>query len=433
MKILMHSIPGDGACLSFRMANLEGCEVRTFFKKPEYGDIGKGYIDTVKSFEEGLNWKPDLVIFDSTGVGGLADATRKKGFKVIGASSMCDKMEYDRKLGLEMMKMTGIKIPEFKEFNSLQEARKYVEETQDRFVLKPDGANESETTFVATNAEEMIRYIDWLMITRSIKGKFVLQKFVEGVELSTEMWFSNGKPIYPCNYTIEVKKRDVGNLGPATGCAADVVFVPKMKQPKIVQKVFRKIFVLMEKIQYSGPIDINCIITDNGDIYGLGWTPRFGYSAIQTLFELFSMPISEFFFKLAEGTIDSLPVKAGEFAFATRVHTSPYPTDLAGIDPKELLKIMYKSKHGLPVIWNKEDLPHIWPYDIELGEDGPIICGTDLVICEITGKGNTIEQARDKAADIFTRILCPNKSARIIDGADRAIAEYPKLQKLQYV
>lgn len=434
MKILFYCTSGgDGSAIAFHVKQFENQDVYLYFDKPYAKNLLKGYVPQIDSMNEIDKIKPDLIVFDSVGKGIYADKLKKEGYKVLGASRFCDELEYNRKFGLELMKSTGIKIPVSKEFTSFEEVQKEVLATNKRYVLKPEGIHSPETTFVAQNAEEMYRYVEYLK-KLPVKGKLklILQEFIDGIEISNEMWFANGKPVYPANWTIELKRRDVDDLGPIMGCAASVVSNYNSKEPRIVQKVFKKIFLLFEKIKYSGPVDINTIVTKNGDIYGLEWTPRLGYNACFCFFELLKIPISEFFMKIVSGEISEIP-HIKEFGYCVRVFTSPAPVDLPSIDDNTLIKEIRKSKNGIPVIWDNEDLPHIWPYDIEKSVEGPVVSGTDLQILEISSKGKTIEEAKSNAVKIFDRTLIPNKSARIRDSIEIAVQDYPDLVNMNFI
>jgi hypothetical protein len=58
--------------------------------------------------------------------------------------------------------------------------------------------------------------------------------------------------------------------------------------------------------------------------------------------------------------------------------------------------------------------------------------GYDGVICEITARGQSIEEARDAVRRVFDLIETPNAYARLQDGADRALKDTIRLRMLGF-
>ena len=126
--------------------------------------------------------------------------------------------------GLEAMEECGIQVPPYERFTDLGAAKEYVRKGNKRYVYKPDGGqdNDTDTTYVASSAEDMLANIDKLF-AKTKSHPFVLQEFIKGTEVSVEGWF-NGEDFYLVNVTLEEKKfMDKGN-GPNTGCAGNLVF-----------------------------------------------------------------------------------------------------------------------------------------------------------------------------------------------------------------
>ena len=107
MRFLMYSLYGEGAAILHQM-ELEGNEVELFIKDKYHKQVWDGLIPKAKVFKpkEG-----DVVVFDFSGSGKLADSLRKSGFATYGGSEFADKLEQDRMFGLNLMEQAGIKIP----------------------------------------------------------------------------------------------------------------------------------------------------------------------------------------------------------------------------------------------------------------------------------------------------------------------------------
>src|ERR1700679_477403 len=99
MRILIHDASADLAGVAYQMVK-EGAKVDLFIEDRFYRQAMEDIVPKVESMEDGLRKNPDLVIFSLNGKGKEADAIRKRGFKVVGASEFADKLEMDRAYGV---------------------------------------------------------------------------------------------------------------------------------------------------------------------------------------------------------------------------------------------------------------------------------------------------------------------------------------------
>src|SRR5437660_2777935 len=254
MKILIHSNNGDFLGIAERMQQ-EGHRVSVFIKEPSCRAMGDGLVKKVGSLFEGVSDKPDAIIFDMSGEGETADRLRKAGLNVLGSSAFADKMELDRKFGIDLMRKNGIKIPVTQEFKNIDEAITFVKSKPQAYAIKMSGGESvCATSYVSKDEKDLLDYIGWQKERKLIKPgmEFILQEVIHGVEISTEVWFSHGKPLLPYNSTFENKKFLPGDLGPATGCETSAVFSYLSSSPKIIEKTMRKIFPLALQMKYTG-------------------------------------------------------------------------------------------------------------------------------------------------------------------------------------
>ena len=431
MKYLIYSISGDGAGFAWRLLE-EGNDVEIFIKEPFFKGILKGLVPHVNSLEEGLSHKPDVVIFDMNGDGKVADATRKRGFRCVGGGRFNDMLEMDRTYGMSLAKRLGIKTPEFTVFkqNQIEEAIAFIHETNGRYVLKPHGNLALDLTYVASDAEDMIHELEWIDRQGIMKGDFILQDFVDGWEISTEGWFSNGNPIPAlANGTMERKKFLTGDLGCQTGSESSVVWPYGTDRTKIFQKTLWKMYPILKEMKFTGPIDINAIISkQDGQPYFLEFTPRFGYSAFYALAELIDGHLGQFFYDIALGKLDDISLKNDQVSMALTLSIPPYPLD-SGKDFNH--KALQETK-GKPIIHLPED-GHWWPYDMAFDDsvDQFVTAGTLGLICFATNSGSSVEEAEDKTYEIAQHIGIPNVQYRI-DGAEKVMEHIPEIKQMEY-
>jgi phosphoribosylamine--glycine ligase len=432
MKILVHNKNSDSAGLALRFVK-EKHKVLWYTELPFYRNALRNMgVEHVDSMTAGVKEKPDFVLFDREGNGDLADRLKKAGLNVCCANAMADKMELDRKFGLDLMKDNGIKIPKTEHFSNLQEAVAYVKKNPNAYAIKVDGNVGANSSYVSKDDKDMLDYLAYQDEQGKIKkgSKFVLQEVVKGVEISTEVWFANGKPIQPYNSTFETKKFMPGDLGPNTGCETSAMF-PYVGSgvPRMVQKTIAKIFPFMEKQKWSGPLDINCIVSEKDhEPYGLEWTVRLGYSAIYAMAASIEDGLGEFFYGIASGNIKRIPFKH-TWATALRLSIPPYPYENPADDKVE--ESLYEAVAGLRVV--APNSPGWWPLDVEKDSKGRLITsGGSGTVGECTGTGETIYQAWKKSQKVFEEVEVPGKMGRYIDGSERAFKDATKIKGWGY-
>ena len=423
MKFLVISDGGDGCGLAVRLRQ-EGNEVWIWFKDPQNKRQLDGIIPRVRSVEEGTRKSPDVIVFDMSKMGTMADKLRSQGHLVVGGGEWHDKMELDRAFAMKLMDTFGIGVPNSYAFNNITDAIKFMLTHPKRLVFKPSENKNTSYTYCGATQDDTIAFAAHIMNHIGVDGKCVLQEFVHGTEISTEYWYSNGEPVPMPNGTCETKKMGYDNVGPSTGCATSLVWAYDRKEPRIVQQSLKKMKEFLKRIRYTGPLDINGIVR-NGRFYALEFSPRFGYSAIYAYLRLLDEDFGAVLHRVASGDATPFKLKSG-FGFALRVSIPPYPY---WPEDKTLAKETYHETEGFLIGGvSKEDWQkRVVPLDVASAKAGFVVAGYDGCICECTGYGESPFEAEKEAVDMFKKIQLPNKYARVGDGASIA---YDRIQKL---
>lgn len=426
MKFLLYSPELVGGAIGVRLKQ-EGNEVEAFVKEKRSKHGLDGLLPKVNSLEEGLSHNPDVVIFDYCKSGDVADDIRKKGFRVLGGSKFADLIELDRGMGIKMAEKMGLRVPPYQSFgkNDIEKAIEFIQETGERYVLKPDGNLGAAMTYVSADADDMIQELEHMQREKMVKGDFILQEFIPGVEISTEAWYSKGALLAPFNGTLEQKHYLSGDLGPNTGCESSVVWAYP-EGSKIADLTIVKLDPVFKKMGYTGPIDINCIIADeDGQPYFLEYTPRFGYSAFYALTQILEQDIGELFYNVAEGTTEPMPLAEGIGASLT-VSMPPYP-----LEANKETAFLYDKIKGRKIM-NPPDDDHWFPGDVMLDENKELVCaGGDGLIGFITGRGSDLEDTMESLYDMAREIEMSDKGYRN-DADDRVKKNFPKLESMDY-
>jgi len=409
MKIALSSYSGYGAWFILKLLS-EGHSVDYFLSKPEYAGVLEGIIPRAKNIsldhrraEVGFPAyeKYDLSIFDLTGRKRQADFSIDR-CPTIGDGSFHCILEDDRCAGIRLMEEAGVNVPPYKEFSDIGAARSYVKKTGKRYVFKPDGGQDQDTatTYVAKDAEDLLEYFDKLS-SMSKGAKFILQEFIPGIECSTEGWF-NGEDFYLLNCTIEEKKFMNDNKGPNTGCAGNLVFTLN-EHSRIYKEGLMKCKEVLKQAGFRGMVDLNTILTET-DLYGLEWTPRFGYDASATLACMYGGNYGELLYQIASGGVPDQSWKA-EFGVAARLSIAPYPTE-----------IKHKNLAGTPLKGlDHEDLDALlktYMYDVRLNGKGLECAGINGFMAVPMEIGTDIPGAWAKLDSKIERFQIPDMQYR---------------------
>lgn len=409
MRIAVSSYSGYGAWFALYLKSI-GHSVDYYLSKAEYGDVLGGLLN-VKSIN--LDHRRNTVgypnysrydcsVFDLTGRKRQADYSRMQ-CPTIGDGTINCILEDDRLKGIELMEEAGVKVPPYKMFQDIGEAKNYVKKTGKRYVFKPDGGQDQDAaaTYVSKNAEDLLEYFEKL--SSMSKGvKFILQEFIPGTECSVEGWF-NGSEFYCLNATIEDKKFMSGDIGPNTGCAGNLVFTLKSTS-RIYEKGLNLCKSVLNSIGFCGMIDLNSIITESGDLYGLEWTPRLGYDASATLISMYGGDYGELLYRTASGKVPEESWKA-EFGASIRLSIPPYPTE-----------IRMPKNAGIPIkgidIENKEQIQRTYLYDVKEEKGKLVTAGINgLIACPVEIGADPTE-VFDKLKDRVKLIQIPDMQYR---------------------
>jgi hypothetical protein len=138
------------------------------------------------NWQGGLD-KDTVIIYDQISRGEEADRLKDSGFAVIGAGRFNDHLELDRAFAMEWTQQHGIAIPESWTFTDYDEATDFIKEYPGRLVFKPSGNLPAEATYVSLDDGNVDLLYHLERLEYLSKGaEFVLQKVIDGIEISTE-------------------------------------------------------------------------------------------------------------------------------------------------------------------------------------------------------------------------------------------------------
>jgi phosphoribosylamine---glycine ligase len=398
-NILFLSFEACAGDLAYRLKQ-EGYNVKWFVQSKADRGLYSGFLDLVDEWDPHKDWA-DLIIVDDVAFGSIADRMRKEGKPVVGGSSYTDRLELDRDFGAQEMKAAGLTIPDSWEFDSFEEAIKFVTKNPARYVVKPSGKAQNDKVLSFVGREEDGKDVV-AILERYKKGwsgkvkKLQIQKFISGIEVAVGGYFNGQEFVMPICINFEHKKLFAGEIGPSTGEMGTSMFWTGSN--KLYRETIEKMAPRLKEAGYVGYFDINCIATARA-VYPLEITPRFGYPTVSIQMEGLQSPWGEFLYAIANKKPYNLKTQKG-FQVGVVIALPPWP--FADLDT------FRKFSEDAVVIFTKPGMDGVHMGDVKLEDGDWKITGHDGYALVITGSGPTMEEAHREAYSRVKTIIIPN-------------------------
>jgi phosphoribosylamine--glycine ligase len=154
----------------------------------------------------------------------------------------------------------------------------------------------------------------------------------------------------------------------------------------------------LAEARYTGYIDINCIVNNNG-IYPLEFTSRFGYPCVSIQQEGLLTPFGELLRELATGGSNRLRARSG-FQIGVRIVVPPFPYN----DPETLEST---SKDSV-ILFKTDSREGMHIEDVRSVNGEWLVTGTSGVVLIVCGTGPTMKQAQRQAYNRVRNVMIPH-------------------------
>jgi phosphoribosylamine--glycine ligase len=434
MNVLIIDCSGVGLDYALRCQDA-GHSVKLFIRHNKDGsrnENGDGLVPRVANWEDHMKWADLVFCTDNLFYIHGLERYRDQGYPIIGPSIDTNKWEQDREHGEEIMQKCGIKTIPTMKFKNYDEAITHVMKTNKRYVSKPLGDGNKALSYVSKSPADMIFMLQKWKKTNAYKGEFILQEFHGGIEVAVGGWFGPAGFSKQVCINHEFKKLLAGDLGVSTGEEGTIVYYTT--ESLLAEKVLFPLSDYLKALGYTGYIDVNCIIDNDGEPWPLEFTMRPGWPLFMIQQALHRGDPAQWMLDLLDGE-DTLRV-SNKIACGVVVTMPDYPYD--NTNKKEnsgypLFDLCVgdacKNVHLADVKMGKA--PAMVEGEVKLGVEQLVTAGS--YVCIVTGTGDTVEEAAD---DCYTRIKkkinIPNSIGYRIDIGKRLEKQLPELAKMGY-
>lgn len=337
--------------------------------------VGQGIVGLEDSWYGLLAWcregmrsgEPTMMLFDSSGLGRLADEARRAGVYVVGGGSFCDRLEKDRSFGRSIVEKNGVPSPPLAEFASIDACLAYAQAggVDKPVYFKTDSYLTGDATHKCEDTEELIEWLTYVKKIGRSNMSCTLEEKIDGAAISTARYWNGRSWVGPYEGTFERKSFFPDGVGPSTGCSTNAVWFYENDAPEIAEALnwnaLTEPFLRAEAP--PGIYDQNAIVKD-GEAFFLEHTPRMGWDSEGTSHLLFDDYLRWLWF-VATGQGENVEPRRGDIGLSIRLSVPPAPWEYGEKDERG-------SAVGIPV---RGDTGDLWSegfvgYNLMLGEDG---------------------------------------------------------------
>jgi phosphoribosylamine---glycine ligase len=439
MKILFISSHFSGASLCVRLRR-EGNEVRVFVTDPLYCHILDGLVEKVGALHDGLAWvgRDGLVVVDDVGFGELQDRLRADGYAVVGGSARGDLLENDRLLCQQVLAEHGVRTVPIHYFDHSDDATHFVKQHPGRWVLKQNGQSDKTFCYVGklTDGSDVLDLLEYYgRKTQDDNCHFILQQYIDGVEIGVGRYFNGHDWLGPIELNIEHKNLFPGGVGPKTDEMGTLMWYESNEDNRLFREVLAPLVPYLKEIDFRGDFEINCIVNEQG-AFPLEATSRFGCPAVQLQTEFHRSPWGEFLRAVARGEEYRLDWRSG-YGIVVLVALPPFPFCQCVERERPLPKGLQIHFREAP---NNVELRHYHPEEItvERNEHGQEIwrtCSDTGYVMNVSALATTVKEAQENVYRRINNIVIPKMfyrsdiGVRFLERDRRLLERWGYLQK----
>jgi phosphoribosylamine--glycine ligase len=331
---------------------------------------------------------------------GVADELRAAGIATVGPSAAAARLETSKVFSKDIMQVAGLPTARAAAFTDSREAEAFVELSDwEGVVVKADGPAQGKGVVVAANKAEAVAairgFFDGSWLGTKIPCVLLEEKLV-GTELSV-FALCHGLQYVNFGSARDHKRLKDNDLGPNTGGMGTVAPVAGMtlNEQSTIDDIFEDVLLEMYKrgTPFTGFLFAGLMRTSSG-LKVLEFNVRMGDPEAQVLMPLLADDIVPWLNGCATG---DFPAGAPSFNNETAVHVVMAAPGYPGTEGQ-------KIRLGDKLHWQAFPNEKVTVFPAGLGEAGGEWVSRGGRIIGVTGRGQSIPEARQRAIDIIKKM-----------------------------
>lgn len=400
----------------------EGHEVRVHASGPASAGAFGGLVETVADWRAELGWvgRDGAVLFERVGQGALQDELRAAGYRVVGGSSLGDRLEYDRAFGQRVLRDAGLRTARSVAFPGPADAAAWLARNPGRFVLKHD--NNARATVVGEHpAGDDLRWV----LGRTPPGRVLLMERLDGVEVGVGAYFDGRRFLRPACIDFEHKRFFPGEMGEMTGEMGTLAGFEGAE--RLFGATLDRVAPLLARAGHVGYVNLNTIVDERGP-WPLEFTCRFGDPGFAVLAPLQRDGWGDLLGRMLDGGGHERFAVLPGWSVGIVLTVPPFPKEDAASQPEDDLPLFFREPPGA-----EEMARHHHPCDVRL-EGGRLLArrrtGRAMVV---TGTGATVQEAQAGAQARARNVIAPDLRWRADIGDRFLLRDGARLEELGWL
>ncbi len=332
---------------------------------------------------------------------GVADRLREAGILVFGPSEGAARLEASKSFTKEVCDAANAPTAAYGHFTDAAQAKAYIREQGAPIVVKADGLAAGKGVIVAMDEQTALDAIDDMFggAFGGAGAEVVIEEFMDGEEASFFI-LCDGKTALPIGTAQDHKRVGEGDTGPNTGGMGAYSPAPVLTDEiaqKAMDEIIRPTMDEMAKrgVPYQGILYAGLMIKD-GQPRLVEYNVRFGDPECQVLMMRLGAQAMDLMHAAAEERLDTAKVNwADDHAITVVMAANGYP---GSYEKGSVIK----GLDGQP-----EDSKNMVFHAGTSAKDGDVIATGGRVL-NVTARGASLQEARDRAYDMIDTIDWPD-------------------------
>lgn len=325
-------------------------------------------------------------------VDGLADQLREQGKLVFGPGADGAQLEGSKAWMKDLVMEAGVPTADHGTFTDVNQAHSYLETMTAPYVIKTDGLAAGKGVLVTNSLDDAKIAVNEYLSGSAFGGageKIVIEEGLVGPEISI-LAISDGKKAVALSPAQDFKRLHNNNFGPNTGGMGAYSPVP-IATPSLVDDVLNNFIqptiteLRRRGIDYRGVLYAGLMITEDGPKL-LEYNVRFGDPEAQVVLPRFESSLTDLLLEASRGDIRTTPEFTSDAMVTVVCASEGYPSS-----PRVGDRI-----RGIEEATNTGGVEKVYAAGIKLDEEQQPVTAGGRVLA-VTGRGNTIEEARQNA------------------------------------